>query len=169
MLFLTCTKAIHGLTLFLLLVILICDSPEILRQGDLNQRRWALCNFKHQLCDALIWGETSGKSYIRVSLSLSVSSWRRRGSWVGGESAKHLVLLSREMRRSWRMNFLLANVQPSGSYIRAETWFPGNWQLCLLFLPPRWLYWNRNSKSLRRNSQDGKHKYKVIFGRNLAY
>lgn len=84
MLFLTRTKAIHGLTLFLLLVILICDSPEILRQEDLNQRRWALCNFKHQLCDALIWGETSGKSYIRVSLSLSVSSWRSKEGLLGG-------------------------------------------------------------------------------------
>lgn len=159
MLLLTCTKAIHGLTLFLLLVILICDSPEILRQGDLNQRRWALCNFKHQLCDTLIWGETSGKSYIRVSASLSVSAHgeARRGSWVGGDSAKHLVLLSREMRRSSSMNFLLANGQPSGSYIRAETWSPGNWQPCLLFSHPRWLFWNRNSESLRRNSQDGKH------------
>lgn len=39
---------------------------------------------------------------------------------MGGDSAKHLVLLSREMRKSSSMNFLLANVQPSGSYIRAE-------------------------------------------------
>lgn len=153
MLFLTCTKAIHGLALFLLLVILIRDSPEILRQGDLNQRRWALCNFKHQLCDALIWGETSVKSYIRISLPLSVSSWRSKEGLLGGwRFCQALGVAQQRDEEELKYEFPSGKCSTLWFLHKSRAWSPGNWQLCLLFSHPRWLFWNRNSKSLRRNS-----------------